>query len=92
MPGPRHIPVERPGRGRSVAGHLRHPATKLLRGPGYVNVDMAFSKTTAITERVKMEFRAEFFNIFNHANFLNPGVVNNGDGVTFNGGARQQHQ
>ena len=56
-----------------------------LRGPGYINFDLAFSKTTAlIGERVKLEFRAEFFNIFNHANFLSPGVVNEGDGVTFN--------
>ena len=37
-----------------------------------------FSKTTAITERVKLEIRAEFFNIFNHANFTNPGIINNG--------------
>ena len=46
-----------------------------------MNFDLAFSKTTAITERVKIEFRAEFFNLFNHANFLNPGVVNEGDGT-----------
>jgi hypothetical protein len=58
----------------------------LLRGPSYVNVDLAFSKTTTITERMKLEFRAEFFNLFNHANFLDPRVVNNGDG-TFAGGA-----
>jgi outer membrane receptor protein involved in Fe transport len=48
-----------------------------FRGPGYVNFDLAFSKTTAITENLKFEFRAEFFNIFNHANFTNPGIVNN---------------
>ncbi len=48
-----------------------------LRGPGYINFDLSFSKTTAITERMKLEFRAEFFNIFNHANFQNPG----GDGT-----------
>ena len=47
-----------------------------LRGPGFINLDMAFSKTTAITERVKFEFRVEFFNIFNHANFTNPGITN----------------
>jgi hypothetical protein len=57
-----------------------------FRGPSYANFDLAFSKTTVITERVKLEFRAEFFNIFNHANFLNPGVTNNGDGI-FAGGA-----
>lgn len=49
-----------------------------FRGPDYVNFDLAFSKTTAITEAVKIELRAEFFNIFNHANFANPGIVNNG--------------
>jgi Carboxypeptidase regulatory-like domain/TonB-dependent Receptor Plug Domain len=52
-----------------------------LRGPGYINFDMAFAKTTAITERTKLEFRAEFFNLFNHANFLNPGVNNLGNGI-----------
>lgn len=52
-----------------------------LRGPGYINLDMAFSKTTAITERVKFEFRVEFFNIFNHANFTNPGITNLGNSV-----------
>jgi Carboxypeptidase regulatory-like domain/TonB-dependent Receptor Plug Domain len=56
-------------------------ARNSLRGPSYVNFDLAFSKTTAITEKVKIEFRAEFFNLFNHANFLNPNVVNNGDGT-----------
>jgi hypothetical protein len=57
-----------------------------LRGPGYFNTDIALSKTTAITERVKLEIRADFFNIFNRVNFTNPGVTNNGDG-TFSGGA-----
>jgi len=57
-----------------------------FRGPGYINFDLAFSKTTDITEKVKFEFRAEFFNIFNHANFTNPGVINNGDNV-FSSGA-----
>jgi hypothetical protein len=43
-----------------------------LRGPSIVNVDLTLSKTTAITERVKLEIRGEFFNIFNHAEFANP--------------------
>jgi outer membrane receptor protein involved in Fe transport len=57
-----------------------------FRGPGYVNIDMSFSKTTTITERLKFEVRAEFFNIFNHANFANPNVLNTGSG-TLSGGA-----
>jgi hypothetical protein len=57
-----------------------------LRGPGYFNTDIAISKTTAITERVKLEIRGDFFNIFNRVNFNNPGVTNNGDG-TFSGSA-----
>lgn len=43
-----------------------------LRGPGRTNLDMTFSKSTAITERVKLEIRADFFNVFNHAEFSNP--------------------
>jgi Carboxypeptidase regulatory-like domain/TonB-dependent Receptor Plug Domain/TonB dependent receptor len=56
-----------------------------FRGPSYINFDVTFAKTTSITERLKLEIRADFFNIFNHANFLSPGVTNNGDG-TFSGG------
>jgi hypothetical protein len=52
-----------------------------FRGPGYINLDMAFSKTTTITERTKLEFRAEFFNIFNHANFENPGIGGGGSNI-----------
>ncbi|HEV3036741.1 MAG TPA: carboxypeptidase regulatory-like domain-containing protein [Candidatus Angelobacter sp.] len=44
----------------------------ILRGPGRVNLDMAFTKTTKITEHTAIELRAEFFNIFNHAEFSNP--------------------
>ena len=61
--------------GQSSAGHLGLPRN-FLRGTSYINLDMALSKTTAITEKVKIEFRAEFFNVANHANFLNPNVVN----------------
>jgi carboxypeptidase family protein/TonB-dependent receptor-like protein len=43
-----------------------------LRGPSIVNFDLTLSKTTAITERVKLEIRGEFFNVFNHAEFANP--------------------
>jgi hypothetical protein len=43
-----------------------------LRGPGRTNVDMSVAKVTSITERLKLEIRADAFNLFNHAEFANP--------------------
>jgi hypothetical protein len=40
-----------------------------LRFPGAFNWDMAFTKNFLFTERLKLQFRAEFFNIFNRVNF-----------------------
>jgi hypothetical protein len=48
-----------------------------LRGPGLTNLDIALAKTTAITERFKLEFRAEFFNALNHPEFAQPTLVDN---------------
>jgi hypothetical protein len=43
-----------------------------LRGPFQQNWDMSFVKSTKITERTSLEFRGEFFNIWNHAAFQSP--------------------
>jgi hypothetical protein len=43
-----------------------------VQGPGFWNMDMGLIKKFSLTERVKMDFRAEFFNVFNHPNFENP--------------------
>jgi hypothetical protein len=48
-------------------------------GPGLIGTDFSVRKNTAITEKVKAEFRAEFFNLANHANFSTPNR-NLGDG------------
>jgi hypothetical protein len=45
---------------------------RFFHGPGINNWDFALLKTTQLTERVNLQFRAEFFNIFNHAQFLTP--------------------
>jgi len=43
-----------------------------LIGPGFANFDFSVSKKFRITEALKMEFQANFFNIFNHTNFAPP--------------------
>lgn len=44
-----------------------------LRGPGLVDFDIVLQKHFNITESQQIEFRSEFFNIFNHPNFGLPG-------------------
>jgi hypothetical protein len=80
VPGPTMLPSnEQVVNNPSLATYGTLPRN-YLRGPGYINFDLALSKTTAlIGDRTKLEFRAEFFNIFNHANFLNPDTnINSG--------------
>jgi hypothetical protein len=43
-----------------------------FHGPGLNNWDMALHKDTAIREQMSVQFRAEFFNVFNHVQFNNP--------------------
>jgi Carboxypeptidase regulatory-like domain/TonB dependent receptor len=49
-----------------------------LRTPGINNFDFAVFKRTPVTERVGIEFRTEFFNLFNHPYFAPPGTGFNG--------------
>ena len=44
-------------------------ARNMLFGPGIFNWDAALFKNTRLTEKLRLEFRAEFFNILNHPNF-----------------------
>jgi hypothetical protein len=44
----------------------------VLRGPGQTNVDFSIIKRFPLSESKNLEFRAEFFNLFNHVNFANP--------------------
>jgi hypothetical protein len=46
----------------------------IVLGPGNVNWDTSIMKTTKITEKHTIQFRADFFNILNHPQFSNPGV------------------
>ena len=45
---------------------------RFFHGPGFNNTDLGISKMIPIDEAMHFEIRAEFFNIFNHAQFNNP--------------------
>ncbi len=44
----------------------------VLRGPRQANVDFSIIKRFSFGESKSIEFRAEFFNLFNHVNLANP--------------------
>ncbi len=46
-----------------------------IRGPGFVNLDMALSKHFKPSERWDLELRMDAFDVFNHANFQNPDTI-----------------
>jgi hypothetical protein len=59
---------------------------RFFHGPGFNNTDFGILKRTLIKERFAFDIRFEFFNIFNHAQFMNPtgdisnssfGIINN---------------
>jgi hypothetical protein len=43
--------------------------------PGLANVDLNLKKAFSISESIRLEYRAEFFNFFNRVNFGQPGSV-----------------
>src|SRR5262245_59407418 len=59
--------------------HFGSLGRNVVIGPGFRNVDFSVLKNTNITERLRVQFRAEFFDLFNHANFgkpVQPGQAN----------------
>ena len=52
-------------------------AASVLFGPGLVNLDLTVARTFRVTEKVSLDFRSEFFNLFNDAHFLFPNAVVN---------------
>jgi hypothetical protein len=55
--------------GGTIFGSL---GRNILRGPDQRVADLAAIKTTPITERIRLVFRWEMFNVLNRANFANP--------------------
>ena len=45
-----------------------------LSGPDFINTDFSVIKHFPVKENLRIDFRAEFFNLFNHAQFGMPGA------------------
>jgi Carboxypeptidase regulatory-like domain len=60
-----------------------------LTGPGYTDWDLSMAKSTQISERFRVQFRAEFFNVLNHTNLQTPNAVTFSSGPTQGNAASQ---
>jgi hypothetical protein len=69
-----------------VAGTYGNAGINSLRGPGYWSDDLSLFRDIPLTEKYKLQFRLESFDVFNHANLGNPNSSFAGtktvDGVT----------
>ena len=72
--------VQSPVNGNSVLPNPGNLGRNTLRGPGWSNVDFSVIKDTRITESKTLQFRAEFFNLFNQVDFQTPGGMTLGSG------------
>jgi hypothetical protein len=58
-----------------IYGTIGNLGRDTLTGPGYADWDLSLLKSTRLTERTRLQFRAEFFNILNHTNLQTPNEV-----------------
>jgi hypothetical protein len=56
----------------NAIGTFGNSGKNILRGPRFFDTDLGLLKDFAITERWRLQFRAEFFNAFNNVNFSQP--------------------
>ena len=58
-----------------LAGTYGNVGRNVLQGPSLAQTDLSLSRRFALSERLGLQFRAEFFNLFNRANFNTPNPV-----------------
>jgi hypothetical protein len=63
-------------------GTVGNASRDSLVGPGYSDWDFSLLKSTQLTQRTRLQFRAEFFNILNHTNLSLPNEVVFSNGPT----------
>jgi len=64
---------------QAPAGELGSARRAPVYGPRYVNTDFSLIKDFAVHEGMNLQFRAEFFNLFNHPHFFMPGIAGTGE-------------
>jgi len=64
-------------------GKIGTAGVGICSGPPSRDVDMGVDKNFKLTERIKLQFRMEFFNLFNHPQYV-ANDVNNNSRITFN--------
>jgi hypothetical protein len=57
------------------AGMFGNSGANIITGPGLNNWDIALEKNVRFKEALRLQFRAEFFNTWNHAQFKNPNAM-----------------
>jgi Carboxypeptidase regulatory-like domain len=58
-----------------LPGTYGNVGRNVLQGPSLVETDLSLTKTFPFSERLNLQFRSEFFNIFNHTTFNVPNPV-----------------
>ncbi len=56
--------------------HFGNLGRNAFNGPAFKQFDFSLAKNTRLAERVSMQWRVDFFNVFNHPNFSNPLLPN----------------
>jgi hypothetical protein len=59
---------------RPATGAFGNLGRNVFSGPDFSTVDFSVFKTTKLREHTAVQFRVEIFNLFNRANFANPGT------------------
>ncbi len=59
----------------TAVGRFGNLGRNVVIGPGFRNTDIAITKNINLNEEVRLQFRTEIFDVFNHANFGPPGSV-----------------
>ena len=69
---PNHTYFNKSAFSSEVLGTMGNSNQRFFHGPGINNWDIGLQKITKIQEKTSIQFRAEFFNAMEHAQFNNP--------------------